>query len=363
MFSCAKDEREDNRPPYIEQGVMKIDKVKATSVVVSFSEGNPDNIVFQIRKKGDQEFIAVDNSQVKFFGQKNTILGLAPLEEYELTISVFNEEGYYYGIKSFKTRPFDGGDIRTYYSTFNNVYSEINYEHAMYVNAFPKDIDLKLFLLNKDKDDKKIPLEYSYKNDSIHFTVPTNALSTTAYEFYREYYLYYEIENEISDTILYYDGLNSSLNNEKLLLSVFNPKPYITGIERNYKAPNCENTGIANYELIFEGHFMGVLIGEPNYREFFNMVFTNLDDNTQTIIEPSKEYCSLTVRTASIYSPLFSSSNIRNGQNGVSILIRRPESKIPGRLFTTGRYSVKFNFFNEDPDSFAETNEFEFTLE
>ena len=87
MFSCSKDEGEDNKPPYIEQGVMKIDKVKATSVVVSFSEGTPDNIKFQIRKKGDQEFVAVDDLQIEFYGEEHTILGLVPLEEYELTMN------------------------------------------------------------------------------------------------------------------------------------------------------------------------------------------------------------------------------------------------------------------------------------
>ena len=81
ISSCSSDDGSGTEMTYEEVGTMTINTVSATSVEVSFTDLRPNNeLTYQIRKKGVQNFTAVNGSNVSNDSRTSLIDGLEPLE-------------------------------------------------------------------------------------------------------------------------------------------------------------------------------------------------------------------------------------------------------------------------------------------
>lgn len=371
-FSCSKDS-EDNDEVVVEYD--KQSQLHITDVATNYAKFAIEATRYMsllsvgLREKGQGEFTIIDLlPELHHSSDTNTWMqfGVSPNLKvntiYEVTILVEGLNGQTpFQIKEFRTPPFD------YLHNFNSkqrgsyVWSTTKFYHEAEIALLNGDFDenilnnMEFFLEATTDSSDKYNIDYTYENGKLKFIMPEDILSSENYIEYKDFYLKYSIDNAEMEMS------KSGTANENLIFTVFNSKPHFEKLAFVEKK-SCK--GLPSYELTFVGNFMNVFKSFNDglyYFEKSTLIITRVDNGDQTILSEDGSQCISFKR------------HPRSGNNSTSSDL--PKLHLSGTLdlnhiettegifkFTTGEYTVKLTFSNENGD-FYETEEFTFFLD
>jgi len=326
---------------------LEIDQINSTTAFfnVDINEG----LKVGIRRKSESEYTFLDTNI--------SYNRLIPGTIYEAKLFPNSMEDInQFAIIEFITTPLDFIISTNSESTDNTIKSFPGFNHEILLGTtgvnFSETInsDFSLELVNKNDDQIKIEIDYVLNGRSLDFNIPDNILENTIFNIDR-YYLKYKI-NGVEDFFS-----NSQSNDSKYIISIFDPKPSFFNTD-TVLVKTCE--GLPTYEIRFNGSFLNKLDFEnfTIYSEV-NLTVTRLDNNNEITLNGESRIGCNNFR-------FITSGEVQtdNGLNKIHtnevLLFNYIESLDQPFKFTSGRYSIKVEFNNNE--EIVSTDEFEFEI-